>query len=123
MDIMKESRRFLRFDVALKVDYMLQGEPKIERTGSTKDVCAEGMQLLTEEKLQKGDKLEFKLTVPEALNPVHLNGNVMWSKEMSSEQKLSYSSGVEFGDIEEDNKNTFLKFLCNLMYLKTGRTS
>jgi len=118
---MKESRRFLRFDVDLKVDYMIQREPKIERTGLTKDICAEGMQLLTEEKLQKGDKLEFKITLPEALNPVHLNGNVMWSKDLSPEQKFSCSAGVEFGEIEEDNKNTFLQYLCNLMYLKTGR--
>lgn len=119
---MREKRKFIRFDIPLKVNYILLSEPKIEKTGMTKDVSAGGMKLLTEEKLETGKRIEFKIFIPEALNPAHLNGIVLWSKTVpaAAGKRLSYSAGIEFGSIEEDNKNTFLKFLCTLMYKKLG---
>jgi len=118
---MREKRRFIRFEIALKINYAIQTEPKIEKTGKTKDVSSGGMQLLTEERLEPGSRLGLKVFIPEALNPAHLNGTVLWSKEIPSTKKASYSAGIEFGKIEEDNKNTFLRFLCDLMYRKIGK--
>lgn len=120
---MKEKRRFIRFDIALRVNYIVQAkkETRLMKTGVTKNISAEGMQLLTEEKLEVGNKLEIKILVPEALNPVHLKGRVLWTKEAPSEKEHSYNSGIEFAEIEEDNKNTFLKFLCDLMYGTMGK--
>ena len=112
---MREQRRFIRFEIVLKVDYLVKEEKKIERTGTTKDVSAGGMQLLTSERLETGKKLGLKIFVPKALNPAHLDGVVSWSKEISPDKGLSYASGIEFTSIEEDNKNTFLEFLCSLM--------
>ena len=117
---MREKRQFIRFDIALKVAYIVQKDPKIERIGTTRDVSAQGMQLLTSDKLEPGDKIDFKIFVPEALNPSHMKGNVVWSRELEHPKSHSYSAGIDFGKIEEDNKNTFLRFLCNLMYEKTG---
>lgn len=119
---MREKRRFIRFNIALKVNYILQKDPKTEKTGTTKDVSAGGIQLLTGEQLEAGNKVDLKIFLPEALNPVHLRGVVMWSKELGQGKGSthSHSAGVEFSRIEEDNKNTFLKFLCDLMYEKTG---
>lgn len=117
---MREKRRFIRFEIALKANYIVQKEKKIEKTGITKDVSAGGMRLLTEEKLETGSRLEFKIFIPEALNPVHLNGVVLWSRERTSGNTPSYGAGIEFGQVEEDNKNTFLRFLCDLMYKKIG---
>ena len=115
---MREKRRFIRFEISLKVNYTIQKEPRIEKTGVTKDVTVGGIQLLTNEQLEIGSKLELKMFLPTALNPVHLAGIVLWSKETASNTGHSYNTGIEFGDIEEDNKSTFLKFLCDLMYQK-----
>lgn len=121
---MKEKRRFIRFEIALKVNFIVQKKDlKAERTGITKDVSAGGLQLLTEEKLETGNKLELKVFIPGALNPAHLNGIVLWSKETDTGKGPSCGAGIEFGDVEEDNKNTFLKFLCDLMYKKVGKLS
>ena len=54
---MREKRRFIRFEIALKINYAIQTEPKIEKTGKTKDVSSGGMQLLTEERLEPGSRL------------------------------------------------------------------
>ena len=118
---MREKRRFIRFEISLKVSYIVRQDPKVEKTGMVKDMSAGGMQLLTGEKLEVGKKLNLKMHLPEAPNPAHLNGIVLWSKEIEPGKKLSYSAGIEFGNIEEDNKNTFLKFLCDLMYKKIGK--
>lgn len=118
---MREKRRFIRFEIALKVHYILQKEPKLEKIAATKDVSAGGMQLLTNEELMPGSKMELKVFIPGALNPVHLQGIAVWSKKLDMEKGSSYSAGIELGKIEEDNKNTFLKFLCDLMYEKMGK--
>lgn len=118
---MREKRRFIRFDIALKVTYCIQKEIKIEKTGITSDMGVGGIRLLTEEKLETGSRVDLKIFIPEALNPAHLIGIVLWSKESTGAKNPSYIAGIEFGPIEEDNKNTFLKFLCDLMYEKTGK--
>jgi len=114
----REKRRFIRFNIALKVAYIVQKDLKIEKLGTTKNVSAQGMQLLTSDKLESGDKVSLKIFVPEALNPAHMKGIVLWSKEAESSKSHFYNAGIDFGKIEEDNKNTFLKFLCDLMYAK-----
>ncbi|NQV04428.1 MAG: PilZ domain-containing protein [Candidatus Omnitrophica bacterium] len=113
---MREKRRFIRFDIALKVNYTVQKDPKTEKTGMTKDISAGGMQFLTEEKIDAGNKLDLKMFIPEALNPAHMNGIALWSKETTTSKGPSYCTGVEFGKIEEDNKTTFLRFLCDMLY-------
>jgi len=118
---MIEKRRFIRFEINLEVDYIVKKEPRVEKKGATKDICAGGINLLTDEKLEVGEEVELKMFLSKALNPAHLNGVVVWSKDDSSGEKLSHSAGIEFKAIEEDNKNSFLKFLCDLMYKKVGK--
>lgn len=116
---MREKRQFIRFKAALKTAYIVQKEPKLEKFGVTKDISAKGIQLLTGEKLVFGDKVDLKVFVPEALNPAHIRGVIVWSKELAERPKgYSYSAGIDFEKVEEDNKNTFLKYLCSLMYTK-----
>jgi len=119
---MREKRSFIRFSIALKVAYIIRREPKIERSGTTRDISAKGMQLLTSDKIDTGDKLDLKIFLPEALNPVHIMGVAVWSKDPEAAAKSrSYSSGIDFEKIEEDNKNTFLKFLCDFMCVENKK--
>jgi c-di-GMP-binding flagellar brake protein YcgR len=118
---MREKRRFIRFNIALKVAYIVRREPKIEKFGTTRDISAQGMQLLTSDKIKPGDKLDLKIFLPEALNPAHIRGVAVWSKEPEAAKSHSYNAGIDFEKIEEDNKNTFLKFLCSLMYTENKK--
>ncbi len=115
---MKEKRILIRFNISLKVSYIVNREPRMEKIGTSRDVSAHGIQLLTNDRLVIGDKLDMRISVPEALNPAHIKGTVVWSRESDSPKAYAYSAGVDFDKIEEDNKNTFLKFLCNLMHPK-----
>lgn len=113
---MREKRRFVRFDIAIKTAYAIQKDQKAEKIGITKDVSAVGIQLLTNDKIEPGEKVDLKIFVPDALNPVHIQGIAVWSKKLENPENYSYSAGIDFEKIEEDNKNTFLKFLCSLMH-------
>ena len=112
---MREKRRFIRFDIALKVAYIVQKDPKVEKFSTTIDVSAQGLRLLTSDMLELGDNVDLKIFLPDALNPAHVRGIVVWSKELEAGASHPYSTGIDFEKIEEDNKNTFLKFLCSLM--------
>lgn len=83
----------------------------------TKDLSAEGLRLESKTKdLKEGSILELKLEIYGANNPVHAKGKVVWKKRLSLEDNAPYDIGIELTGIEEDNKNTFLKFLCDLIY-------
>jgi hypothetical protein len=66
--------------------------------------------------IKESDILEIKMILKDTLNPVHAKARVIWKRKVSLEDAAPYNCGLEFVEIEEDNKNTFLKFLCDLIY-------
>lgn len=115
-DIFVERRRYVRLLTPIPVAYTVPKTGSVHTTAS-KNISADGMRFETNDKsLREGDVIELKLTIPGAPNPVHAKGKVVWKKKMSLEDAAPFDCGLEFTDIEEDNKNTFLKFLCDLIY-------
>jgi len=62
------------------------------------------------------DIAELKIDIPNALSPVHAKAKVIWKRKLSTENGAPFDMGCEFTNIEEDNKNTFLKYFCDLLY-------
>lgn len=115
-DIFIERRRYVRLQTPIPIAYTVPQTGSVHTT-SSKNISADGMRFETSDKaLTEGDLVELKLTIPGAANPVHAKGNVIWKKKMSLEDAAPFDCGMEFTEIEEDNKNTFLKFLCDLIY-------
>jgi c-di-GMP-binding flagellar brake protein YcgR len=111
----EEKRRYLRLNNVLQIEYVLPGSDKLH-TAATKDISAVGIRFTTAEELELGSGVEIKLRLPNIQNAIHASGRVAWSKKSSLENNASYEIGIEFLKIEEDNKNTFLKYLCDLIY-------
>ena len=115
-DRLVERRRYIRLKTPIPVTYT------VFRTGGiynavTKDISADGIRFQTLEKnIKEGDMVEMKMDIQTIPNPVHVKGKVMWKKKLSLEDNAPFDVGTELIDIEEDNKNTFLKFLCDLIY-------
>ncbi len=111
-----ERRSFIRLREPINITYTVSGNNKVHNVTS-KDISADGLRFQThEKKLKEGDVLEMKLDIPEIANPVHAKGKIMWEKKLSLEDNAPFDVGAELIDIEEDNKNTFLKFLCDMIY-------
>lgn len=111
-----ERRRYVRLDAPITISYILPDSDNILHT-STKNISADGLRFQTFEKsLNEADIVALNLHIQDAVNPVHAKAAVIWKKRISLEDGAPYDVGLEFTEIEEDNKNTFLRFLCDIMY-------
>jgi len=115
-DKLIERRRYIRLKTPIPVTYTVKETGSIY-TAITKDISADGLRLESGAKdLNISSVVELKLEIYAAHNPVHAKGKIVWKKKLSLEDNAPFDVGVEFIEIEEDNKNTFLKFLCDLIY-------
>ena len=115
-DRLIERRRYIRLKTPIPLTYTIQGANNVYNT-ITKDISADGLRFESKSKdLKEGASLELKLEIYGTNNPVHAKGRIIWKKQMSLEDSSPYDVGIEFTEIEEDNKNTFLKFLCDIIY-------
>ncbi|MFH1645207.1 MAG: PilZ domain-containing protein [Candidatus Omnitrophota bacterium] len=111
----EEKRSYIRTrkDIPLLLKVHEKGKPDGEPSVA-KNISATGMMIEVSSKYPAGIELKIELQTPEASNPVHCIGRVIWATPISGSEK--FHCGVEFVRIEEDNKNTFLKFLCDTIY-------
>lgn len=114
----EERRKFIRLEVPVELKYIIEGD-SARKEVTTKDLSCDGLRFISEQDIGEGAILELNLDIPNAVNPVHANGKVAWTRRLSTEDGSPYEVGVEFIKIEEDNKNTFLKYLCDLIYNQT----
>ena len=115
-DRLIERRKYIRLKTPVSVTYTVSNTG-IVHSCVTKDMSADGLRLETNARdIEKGSVLELKMELYGANNPVHAKGKVVWMKQLSLEDGAPCDIGIELIEIEEDNKNTFLKFLCDLIY-------
>ena len=118
MKKVEERRKFIRLEVPVDLKYIVEGNPE-RREVTTKDLSCEGLRFTGEGEVKQGALIELNLSIPGAPNPVHVDGKVAWIKRISTQDNSPLEVGIEFTKIEEDNKNTFLKYLCDLIYGQT----
>jgi len=109
-----ERRKYLRIDAPIQVRIITK-DNHVDTT-YVKNVSPLGMRFKSDKKLEQGEMLELTLLLTETKNPVHIYGKVVWQNKNASEGDSAYDVGCEFIKIEEDNKNTFLKYFCDLIY-------
>lgn len=116
-DRFAERRRFIRLaQDALAIDYNASGSAEIHHAVA-KNISADGLRFeTTDRSISQRDTLELRIGIPGATNPVHTKSTVVWKKRLSLQDGAPFDVGLEFTEIEEDNKNTFLKYLCDLIY-------
>jgi len=111
-----ERRRFVRIDVPLKLMVKIG---KRREKGITKNISPVGLRFETSKKLEADEKVEIVLYLPSMVNPITFKARVVWQKKKSLEDKAPYDVGVEIASIEDNDKNVFLKYLCDLFYNST----
>lgn len=111
-----ERRKYIRLWAPITLSYILPEVDKIYKTVA-KNISADGLRFETRDRnIKENDNIEIKLDIPGVDNPVHATVRVIWKRKISLADNAPFDVGVEFLKIEEDNKNTFLKFLCDLLY-------
>ncbi|MBD3379269.1 MAG: hypothetical protein GF408_02285 [Candidatus Omnitrophica bacterium] len=111
-----ERRRFLRIDIPLKIR-LISGDRVDETT--TKNISPVGLRFELDRELNESKPLSISLYLPSSERPVHLNARVIWQTRTSLEDKAPYDIGAEITEIDDKDKNPFLKYLCDLLYSST----
>lgn len=115
----QERRQYLRVETPLAIRAIF-ADGYLQQT-QTKDISPLGIRFVTEKNdVNIDDEIELKIEIPGGLSPVHAKAKVVWKRKRSIENGAPYDIGCEFTKIEEDNKNTFLKYFCDLLY-KQGK--
>jgi c-di-GMP-binding flagellar brake protein YcgR len=111
--VLEEKRKYLRLNNALEIEFAAPDSDK-RYTATTKDISAVGIKFSTPQRLSEGSSLDITMKLPNSQSAVHASGRVAWLKKGPDDK--AFDVGIEFLVIEEDNKNTFLKYLCDLIY-------
>lgn len=115
-DAFRERRRYVRLKTPVELSYFPGDGNSVSKAAAT-NISADGLRFQTADRsIKEGDPLELKFVIAGAANPIHARAKVVWKKRVSLEDGSPFDIGLEFIDIEEDNKNTFLKNLCDLIY-------
>ena len=111
----QERRQYLRIETPLSVRIITK-DNVVEQT-QTKDISPIGIRCsIKQDSIKINDETELKISIPDGLSAIHAKAKVVWKKKVSAESGMPYDIGCEFTRIEEDNKNTFLKYFCDLLY-------
>jgi hypothetical protein len=108
-----ERRKYPRYDTGLNVSFYKKYDVKIRvkfviiasilrsilahrHFGLTKNVSAEGICFFSHNKLDEGDLLALNIYPPNIKNPVKMEGQVVWSREVPEENrgKIMYLTGI-----------------------------
>ncbi len=108
-------RKYLRIATPLNVRAISKTQSIYET--QTKDISPLGLRFEVKKNgIAVGEEIELKIEIPGVLNAIHSKARVIWKKKTSTKDDAPYDIGCEFAKIEEDNKNSFLKYFCDLLY-------
>jgi len=115
MDTIKERRRYIRTETPIPINIRIKQAGTVEEIqAQSKNISATGLMVEIEKEISSDTAVELSLSPQGTPNPIHISAKVVRSEQLKG-QNL-FSTGLEFTKIEEDNKNTFLKFLCDTIY-------
>jgi len=97
------------YDLETKVKYekiSKQDESVISQKYSalSKNVSAEGICFISERKLDLGNRLHLEIFLPTTKKPIHMIGDVRWSKSISDEQVENdqFETGIQLLKVGDD---------------------
>jgi len=95
-EVVKDRRLFARFLVSLPLKFFnIKNYEKGEV--QTRDICAKGIGLISDEEMQPSTALEMELQIPEKEEPLRTRGEIVWSKAMGPNK---FRSGVKLDEAD-----------------------
>ncbi len=111
-----ERRRFIRVETPLRVTVISGGEVN---EVVTKNVSPVGLRFEIGRELKETENIKMDLYLPIHHDPIHLEAKIIWQNKVSLEDNAPYDIGAEIVEIDDETKNIFLKYLCDLLYSVT----
>ena len=108
---MKERRKYIRFEVPLKLEFIVSVPEKCVPKGIIKDFSREGAGLVLYDcNAEQGDDVQLKLYVPRRRNPVPVSGEIVWREYNGTVWEV----GILIKDIDRVVKSEILDYAYKL---------
>ncbi len=115
-----DKRRHPRIRISIPVKYKvinqseevlaLLEQKRVTRSGDSKDVSAEGLFLISEQRLGKGDILKIEVLLPEETQPVKAFSEVVWISD-SGLPLGRHGSGIFFMALRDEDSEKIKHFV------------
>lgn len=115
--VLREKRRYVRFDEDLKIRYNILSEAPHFKESKTANLSRKGVCLLTYEKLKKKKNIAIEINIPGFSKPVRFIGQIMWTKDLQAHDERGrrlFYVGVKFMKIAPEAEAVLLTHLNNL---------
>jgi len=125
--VLRERRKFIRFDDEIKIRYNLMRKNKAPNFihSKTTNISRKGLCILSYQRLKTKDflELELELELSNFPKPVKLTGEVVWTKDLptpDSQGRRLFYVGVRFDKIDPQSEGKILAHL-NKLKLAQGQ--
>ena len=108
-----ERRKFIRASIPLRI---LVRDGFSETEAVTRNISPAGISFYSDKSVPSDKETEVLLFLPDKEEPVSVSAKAVWQRKASLEDNAPYDTGIEILDIREEDKNSFLKYLCDLLY-------
>lgn len=110
-----ERRKFTRVPLNVKVQHEVfkVSTPRPEESQS-KNVSVGGIRLVISEKVNVGNRLRLKFSLPGETSSITVNGKIVWVEEFSVTQTPDYKAydcGIELIDLGPEDKENISRYL------------
>lgn len=104
---MEEKRKFIRLQVLLKGEFLLQEERKTSSQMQLRDFSRDGLRLLVPQAdLLKMSLVTLKVYLPNKTLPVSVQGKIKWMRPVED----CWEIGMKLEDIDSVDKNEILDY-------------
>lgn len=108
-----ERRRFVRLEDPIEITFS-RGDREEKLT--TKNISPVGFMIETTESFDKEKPFSCEFNIASDKDPVIVKGKIIWQNKVSLADGAPFEVGIDIVDIDDAGKNTFLKYLCDLLY-------
>jgi len=104
----KDRRKFIRFDVPLKVEIGLKADINYIKEVTAKDFSREGVGLVLRDfDLAEGSQIQLKFFIPSRPEPIASSAVIKWAGKIDNKWQM----GVKLEDMENSDKSQILDFV------------
>lgn len=104
---MKETRRYIRFNCPVKVNYEVFNEYAHPKQAYTKDISRGGLRLVLNEDITTQSQIKMYIHVPKEKEPIDAIAEVMWVRK--DVEKNAVHTGLKFIKISPADKSRILQ--------------
>jgi len=119
-----DKRKHPRIKVTIPVQYKVINETeeamaaleekKTMVAGNSKDVSAEGLFLVSDRLLEKGDILKIEVVLPDEAKPVRAFSEVMWVSDHGLPEK-KHGAGIYFMALRDEDADRIGRFIAKVL--------